>query len=104
MADLIDRDKVLETVFNVMSYDKVIHKHRALNRNIKQIPKADTERHAHWIDITKCEYHKTSSEFMCSNCYKSIEFAEPISSPFDYDETGYCYCGKCGCRMDDYKE
>lgn len=30
-----------------MSDDKVVHKHRALNRNIKQIPKTDTERHAH---------------------------------------------------------
>lgn len=47
MADLIDRDKVLETIFNVMSDNKVVHKHRALNRNIKQIPKADTEQHAH---------------------------------------------------------
>lgn len=45
MADLIDRNKVLETIFNIMSDDKIVHKHRALNRNIKQIPKADTNRY-----------------------------------------------------------
>lgn len=41
MPDLVDRNKVLETIFNVMSDNKIVHKHRALNRNIKQIPKVE---------------------------------------------------------------
>ena len=48
MADLIDRNAVLDKVFDVMSDNKIAHKHRALNRNIKQIPTVETVKHAHW--------------------------------------------------------
>lgn len=41
MPDLVDRNKVLEIIFNIMSDDKIVHKHRALNRNIKQLPKVE---------------------------------------------------------------
>lgn len=37
MADLIDRQEVLNVIFNIMTDEKIKHKHRALNRNIKQL-------------------------------------------------------------------
>lgn len=37
MADLIDRQEVLNVIFNIMTDEKIEHKHRALNRNIKQL-------------------------------------------------------------------
>lgn len=37
MADLIDRQEVLNVIFNVMTDKKIKHKHRTLNRNIKQL-------------------------------------------------------------------
>lgn len=37
MADLIDRQEVLNVIFNIMTDKKIKHKHRALNRNIKQL-------------------------------------------------------------------
>ena len=37
----IERKQVLELIANIMQDCKVGHKHRALNRNIKQIPTAD---------------------------------------------------------------
>lgn len=83
MADLIDRNEVLETIFNVMSDNKVVHKHRALNRNIKQIPKADTERHAHW------ETDKYGRD-KCTGCNR-----------YALANLRTTYCPKCGCKMDE---
>lgn len=37
MADLIDRQEVLNVIFNIMTDKKIKHKHRALNQNIKQL-------------------------------------------------------------------
>ena len=37
MADLIDRQEVLNVISNIMTDEKIEHKHRALNRNIKQL-------------------------------------------------------------------
>lgn len=37
MVALIDRQEVLNVIFNIMSDEKIEHKHRALNRNIKQL-------------------------------------------------------------------
>lgn len=37
----IEREKALKVIADIMSDCKVSHKHRALNRNIKQIPTAD---------------------------------------------------------------
>ena len=97
MPDLIDRDTVLETVFNVMSDNKVVHKHRALNRNIKQIPKADTEQHAHWEQPSY--FDEDNNVYQCSNCKE--EFVLISGSPKD---NGYEYCPHCGCKMDEVKE
>lgn len=37
MFALIDRQEVLNVIFNIMTDKKIEHKHRALNRNIKQL-------------------------------------------------------------------
>lgn len=37
MVALIDRQEVLNVIFNIMTDEKIKHKHRALNRNIKQL-------------------------------------------------------------------
>lgn len=37
MADLIDRQEVLNVIFDIMTDEKIKHKHRSLNRNIKQL-------------------------------------------------------------------
>ena len=34
----IDKEIVLKTITDIMSDCKIVHKHRALNRNVKQIP------------------------------------------------------------------
>lgn len=86
MTDFIDRNKVLEVIFNIMSDNKIVHKHRALNRNIKQIPKADTERHAHWL------YRSTNRFYECSYCGNITYSSEDK------------YCSNCGCGMDKVKE
>lgn len=94
MADLIDRNKVLETIFNIMSDDKIVHKHRALNRNIKQIPKADIDRYAHWGI-----WDEDTNTYECSNCKNSFTLLE--GTP---EQNTYFYCPYCGCKMDEVEE
>ena len=40
----IDKEIVLKTITDIMSDCKIVHKHRALNRNIKQIRFTAVER------------------------------------------------------------
>ena len=89
MSDFIDRDKVLETIFNVMSDNKIVHKHRALNRNIKQIPKADTDKHAHWGI-----WDEDTNTYECSNCKNPFTLLE--GTP---EQNTYFYCPYCGYKM-----
>ena len=95
MADLVDREEVLDVIFNIMTDNKASHKHRALNRNIKQVAVTltNTERHAHWIkekveDITYPWYRR-----FCSNC----KMQSPLSREHNY-------CPHCGCKMDEVSE
>ena len=90
MPDLIDRTAVLETVFNIMSDGKIVHKHRALNRNIKQIPKADTERHAYWRPMNEHIVY-------CSHC-KTILEIDKLN--FHRWKKQNKFCRNCGCKMD----
>lgn len=94
MTDFIDRNKVLEVIFNIMSDNKIVHKHRALNRNIKQIPKADTKRHAHWIE----DKDITELTLTCNCCgYSYIEADSNCEERYDF-------CPHCGCKMDEVEE
>ena len=99
MADLVDREEVLEVIFNIMTDNKFRHKHRALNRNIKQlaVKTTNTERHAHWEQPSY--FDEENGVFQCSNCKE--EFVLISGSP---KENEYEYCPHCGCKMDEVKE
>lgn len=59
MADLIDRQEVLNVIFNIMTDKKIKHKHRALNRNIKQLKivnKKDEDEPICWEDKLDIDY------------------------------------------------
>lgn len=94
MDDLIDRKEVLDVIFNIMTDNKVSHKHRALNRNIKQIAVTltNTERHAHWNNIS-LKYSNAKRIDICS-CCRAIILR-------DVDSDKYNYCPNCGCKMDE---
>lgn len=64
-------------------------------RKILSLPKADTERHAHWIFLPNLS-SQFDKKYMCSECKNIISV---------YDEkylTKYPYCN-CGCKMDEVK-
>lgn len=96
MADLVDRKEVLEVIFNIMTDNKVRHKHRALNRNIKQLAVKTTnkELHAHWEQPSY--FYEENNVFQCSNCKE--EFVLISGGPKEND---YNYCPHCGCKMED---
>ena len=45
----VERERVLELIANIMQDCKVNHKHRSLNRNIKQMPTADV------VEVVRCK-------------------------------------------------
>lgn len=71
----IDKETVLKTVADIISDCKVVHKHRALNRNIKQIPEL--------VHCKDCKYLMFSDFYgECSKGYMGIV------SPDDYCSRG----------------
>ena len=61
----IDKEIVLKTITDIMSDCEVIHKHRALNRNIKQIPEL--------VYCKNCKYLMFSDFYgECSKGYLGI--------------------------------
>ncbi len=52
----IERETVLNVVADIMQDCKVSHKHRALNRNIKQIPSVDV---VEVVRCKDCKHHRT---------------------------------------------
>lgn len=49
MPEYIERESALQVVSDVMSDCKVLHKHRALNRNLKQITTVDV------VEVVRCK-------------------------------------------------
>lgn len=94
MANLVDREEVLDVIFNIMTDNKVSHKHRALNRNIKQVAVTltNTERHAHW-DIFKSNAERVD---ICSCCGSAFHR--------NIDSYKHNYCPICGCKMDEVEK
>ena len=97
MANLVDREEVLDVIFNIMTDNKVSHKHRALNRNIKQVAVTltNTERHAHWND--NFSFKSNAKRVDICSCCKSAIYR-------DIDSDKYNYCPTCGCKMDEKTE
>lgn len=64
MSRYVDLDKVKEVIFKIMSDRKVVHKHRALNRNIKQLPIADV------VEVVRCkDCEIATKDIMCDGWY-----------------------------------
>lgn len=105
MADSIDRKELLNNrpeYLNPTMEDEIQSaRHKGWNDCnsyycdliIKQ-PKVDTERHAHWNDISINSNAKRID--ICSCCKAAINR--------DIDSDKYNYCPTCGARMDEVKE
>lgn len=78
--------RMLEIRLNVMTDNKVRHKHRALNRNIKQVTVTPTNavQHARW----KVNDAMTS---ICTQC--------GYLAPYSLIDI-FNYCPNCGCKID----
>lgn len=97
MADLIDREEFIRD-FDIKIpldndvYDKLQVEHllRTLSNEYKKAlrkyPKADTERHAHWIKSKHSPY-----TYKCSKCGAKAFIENDIPAN---------YCIECGCKMD----
>ena len=105
MADLIDREKLIEQLRDKLQDNPISNIwNSALNcvfKLIKAQPLADTERHAHWVvyDIIDIDEDYGGVEHHCSNC----GFIEFYHSTTDFDDV-YKYCRHCGCRMNEVNE
>lgn len=73
MSRYVDLDKVKEVIFKIMSDRKVVHKHRALNRNIKQLPIADVAEMVRCKDceeVVRCkDCEIATKDIMCDGWY-----------------------------------
>lgn len=90
MAEYIEREAALQVVADIMGDCKVDHKHRAINRNTKQIPAADVVevRRGEWLPYPSDAYMK------CSIC--GMEYHKSRMP----DVVGYCPNPSCGAKMD----
>lgn len=96
MADLIEKKELEKKIKELMNDWKssptkiyVCKVILTILSDKKQLPSADTERHAHWVKSEiPCE------EYTCSNCGGACWY---------YDSSGtVCkskYCPNCGCKM-----
>ena len=89
----IERKAALKVVADIMQDNKVTHKHRALNRNIKQIPTVDVveSRHGKWYKHDKKKHGDT-----CYHCSVCENYA--LSDCMIWELTDYC--PHCGAKMD----
>lgn len=111
MADLIDRKEILRVIQNfdfhiccaraTGKYKTSLEKYkmyRAIREQflllIKGIPKADTERHAHWGI-----WDEDTNTYECSNCKNPFTLLEGTPK-----QNTYFYCPNCGCKMDEVQE
>lgn len=94
--EYIELDAALNVISDVMSDVKVLHKHRAINRNLKQITTADVEevKHAYWHDIYLITPWVATG--ICSACNTKSY----INPDFPY----FKRCPECGAFMDDWEK
>ena len=99
MSDLIDRNRLLKYIDNMRVKDcinnPVIETANTMQSLFKQVveamPKADTERHAHWVKT----YNEIIDEYVfeCSNCGREIGNVEGRQLE------NIKYCWNCGRKM-----
>lgn len=105
MSDLIDRDETINEIHKLAEQsscratDQIDHmtiriwNKAILNAEavIREQTKADTEKHAHWIEDEYCGY------YACSNC-DGIGTANGMSP---IEDCHLNYCPYCGAKMDE---
>lgn len=96
MADLIERKDVLELVKNYkdrnidcVAIGSGTAKARLMGK-IRELPQADTERHAHWVFDSEYGYLITHK---CSKCGQILTIMKGKELKH--------YCCNCGCKMDE---
>lgn len=102
LADLIDRDRLLKYIDGMSIEDtsnNLVFKTAntvllMFKQVIEAIPKADTERHAHWGI-----WDEDTNTYECSNCKNPFTLLE--GTP---EQNTYFYCPYCGCKMDEEQE
>lgn len=115
MIDLIDRKEAIKVISNDSldvkcfcvigrgqknrELEKTINDYvnlllETVKRKILSLPKADTERHAHWIEDEYCGY------YTCSNC-DGIGTANGMSP---IEDCHLNYCPYCGAKMDEVED
>ena len=111
MAEYIEREAALQVVADIMGDCKVGHKHRAINRNIKQIPAADVVevRRGRFVDevgnpVESFDYCGRASDksgralyrpIYCSECHMCLAGMNDKLYPYRRN-----YCSSCGAKMD----
>lgn len=87
---LIDADALIEDIGKEIDMEKEVilnSVHCAGMRNVirlvKRLPTVDPVKHGHWIKMP----HIWSVMYKCSACGS-------------FKDTQYCYCPRCGARMD----
>ena len=88
MDEYIKREVVLAVIADVMQDCKISHKHRALNRNIKQIAAADPVPRSKWIS------NYQTGEYICSLC-GALAPVDCLKEDF-YESN---FCPNCGAKM-----
>lgn len=84
MTEYIEREKVIQLVDDIMEDCKVVHKHRAIRRNIKQTPAADV------VEVRHGKFKLIQSgKGVCSNCHR-LDSIDKLAK----------YCRYCGALMD----
>lgn len=104
--EYIELDEALNVVSDVMSDVKVLHKHRALNRNLKQLSTTNVvgAKRGEWQ--LKSQTHKmfddVDEEFYveCPFCHRTeyVPFEFEKEKMLEYARENYPYC-HCGAKM-----
>ena len=98
----IKREAAMKVVADIMQDCKVSHKHRALNRNIKQIPTADVVevRHGEWKDRYENKFANHYYECsLCGNPALDRTVNNELGNPRQ-EQALSPFCPNCGAKMD----
>lgn len=115
MADLIDRQTIIEAVHSaiypffcgtedgdILSEDEklVLSVNKAVCTAIKALPSADVQpvRHGHWIikDNPGTGWYRVT----CSECGEDVTSVAPVIGFFPKAKVIWDFCPECGTRMD----
>lgn len=96
MSDLIDRQKVLNTLDNMdkaLDEDRTVEKYKALlTECIKVLPSADVRENVHgkWLRMSDLPEDK-DDRYKCSNCGNIVHYSNGVNL-YHFNS----WCGRCG--------